>query len=388
MRPFRIEIPDSRLDDLHRRIAATRWPAGDAGPGWERGVPPSYLRELAGHWQSGYDWRAAERELNAHPQYRTEIDGATVHFLHVRSPEPGARPLLLTHGWPGSVVEFLDVIGPLTDPRAHGGHPRDAFHLVLPSLPGHGFSGPELEPGWDVGRIARAWVTLMDRLGHDSFLTAGGDWGSLVSLELARRAPDRVVGAHLAMLPTLPSGDPAELAALSDADLGRLAKLTRYDEELSAYLRLQSTRPWTVSYGLTDSPVGQLAWIVEKFREWTDSAEVPEDAVDRDRLLTNVSVYWFTGTAASSASLYYESAAHLRALFTPGAQHPPVTVPVGVAAFGADPVTPVRALAERDLPSISHWSEFERGGHFPAMEQPEAYVGDLRVFARSLRGQG
>ena len=386
MQPFRIEVPEADLDDLRRRIAATRWPATDFGPGWERGVPQAYLRELAAYWQTQYDWRAAERELNAHPQFRTEIDGTTVHLLHVRSPEPGARPLLLTHGWPGSVVEFLDVIGPLTDPRAHGGDPADAFHLVVPSLPGHGFSGADIAPGWDVARVADAWAELMRRLGYRDYLTAGGDWGSIVSLELARRHPERVAGAHLSMLLTVPSGDPAELAALSADDQARLGKLARFDAELSGYLRLQSTRPLTVSYGLTDSPVGQLAWIVEKFREWTDSAKAPEDAVDRDRLLTNVSVYWLTGTAASAAALYRESAATLAALFTPGGGGPPATVPLGVAAFGADPVTPIRTLAQRDHPTIVHWSEHARGGHFAALEQPAAFTADVRAFARTVRG--
>ncbi|WP_433496297.1 epoxide hydrolase family protein [Sphaerimonospora sp. CA-214678] len=383
MKPFQIEIPDSRIDDLRRRIAATRWPA-DSGSGWDRGVPLPYLRELADYWRSAYDWRAAERQLNRHPQFITEIDGVPVHFLHITSPRPDARPLLLTHGWPSSIVEFLDVIGPLTDPAAHGGDPADAFHLVIPSLPGHGFSGPPLQPGWDVRRVAAAWAELMRGLGYDSYITAGGDWGSFVSLELGRLDPEHVAGAHLSMLLTLPSGDPAEMARLTPADQARLGKLARYDAELSGYLRLQSTRPLTVSYGLTDSPVGQLAWIVEKFREWTDSAKVPEDAVDRDRLLTNVSIYWLTGTAASSAQLYYESAAYLRAAFTPGERPEPVGVPIGVAAFQADPVTPIRAFAERDHPTITHWSEIDRGGHFPAMEQPSLYVADVRAFARSL----
>ncbi|WP_283133048.1 epoxide hydrolase family protein [Rhizohabitans arisaemae] len=385
MQPFQIEIPDSHLADLRQRIGATRWPSAvDSGPGWERGVPLTYLKELASYWQEEYDWRAAEREINRYPQFTTEIDGAPVHVLHVASAVPGARPLLLTHGWPSSIVEFLDVIGPLTDPAAHGGDPADAFHVVVPSLPGHGFSGPLRAPGWDARRIAGAWAELMRRLGYDSYLTAGGDWGSLISLELGRLDPGHVTGAHLTMLLTLPSGDPAEMATLTEEDFARLGKLSRYDAELSAYLRLQSTRPLTVSYGLTDSPVGQLAWITEKFREWTDSAKTPEDAVGRDRLLTNVSVYWFTGTAASAAQLYYESAPALGALFTPGARPEPVPVPIGVAAFHGDPVTPVRAFAERDYPSISYWSEIEKGGHFPAMEQPRLLVEDIRAFARTL----
>ncbi|MEV0694676.1 epoxide hydrolase family protein [Streptomyces sp. NPDC050388] len=387
MDPFRIDIPESQLADLHRRIASTRWPVTVSSPEWERGVPVGYLRELAGYWQSDYDWRAAERELNQYPQFTTEIDGANVHFLHIRSAEPDARPLLLTHGWPGSIVEFLDVIGPLTDPRAHGGDPADAFHLVIPSLPGHGFSGPITEPGWDVPRVARAWAELMRRLDYDSYVTAGGDWGSIISLELGRVAPRHVLGAHLTMLLTTPSGDPDELAGLSESDGARLAELGRFDAEMSAYMRVQSTRPLTVGYGLNDSPAGQLAWIVEKFHEWNKAVKTPEEKVGRDRLLTNVSIYWLTGTATSSAQLYCESAAYLGALFTPGVSPEPVEVPIGVAVFQQDPALPIRAFAERDFGPIAHWTEYERGGHFAAMEQPELFVTDLRTFARSLPGR-
>jgi epoxide hydrolase len=384
MDPFKIEIPDSMLDDLKRRLASTRWPADDTEEGWDRGVPLGYLKELAEYWRTEYDWRAAEEELNQYPQFTTEIDGTNVHFLHITSPESGARPLLLTHGWPGSIIEFLDVIGPLTDPRAHGGDAADAFHLVIPSLPGHGFSGPVIAPGWDVKRTARAWAELMHRLGYSSYYTAGGDWGSLISLELARFAPEKVLGAHIAMLLTLPSGDPAEMAKLSESDMVRVNGLSRFDREFSGYLKVQTTRPLTVSYGLNDSPVGQLAWIVEKFREWNKSAKLPESVVGRDRLLTNVSLYWLTGTAGSSAQLYYASAAYLGAIFTPGAAREPVNVPIGVAVLRQDPAAPVRIFAERDYPTISRWSEIEQGGHFPAMEAPGPYTADIRAFVRSL----
>ncbi|MGW2157993.1 epoxide hydrolase family protein [Nonomuraea sp. NPDC001699] len=384
MRPFRIDIPDADLLDLHRRLDATRWPDELPGTGWERGVPLGYLKELADHWRHGFDWRAAEAELNRHPQFVDEIDGADVHFLHVRSPEPDAVPLLLTHGWPGSVAEFLDVIGPLTDPRAHGGDPADAFHLVIPSIPGFGFSGHTREAGWHPYRVALAWAELMRRLGYDRYLAQGGDAGAVISLELARLAPDHVIGAHVNMLMAFPSGDPAELAGLSPAEQGRLAGLARFDEELSGYMKLQSTRPQTLAYALTDSPVGQLAWIVEKFHDWTDSDKAPEDAVDRDRMLANVSIYWLTATAGSSARFYYEGAAGLK-MAAEGHRPPPITVPVGVAVFPRDIFVPVRRLADRDVPTISHWTEFERGGHFAAMEQPELLVGDVRAFARSLR---
>jgi epoxide hydrolase len=380
--PFRVEIPESDLQDLRDRLSATRWPRDDGGAGWERGVPQEYLRDLVDYWQTKYDWRAAELRLNEHPQFTTEIDGARVHFLHVRSPEPGARPLLLLHGWPGSVAEFRDVIGPLTDPVAHGGAAEDAFHLVIPSLPGHGFSGPA-GPGWDYTRMARAFAELMDRLGYPQFLSQGGDHGAFISLELGRQFPDRVRGVHVNMLLTVPSGDPTEMAALTEADLARLGKLAQFDAELSGYMKVQATRPRTIGYALTDSPVGQLAWIVEKFAEWTDSAHRPEDAVDRDLMLTNVMIYWLTGTAASSAHVFYDARDYMRSVFTPGEAPAAVPVPIGVAVFQPD-FAPVRTLALRDHPTISHWSEFPRGGHFAAMEQPDAIVGDIRAFARSL----
>ncbi|MGW4277514.1 epoxide hydrolase family protein [Streptomyces seoulensis] len=386
MHPFRIDIPQTQLDDLRSRLGATRWPDELPGVGWDRGVPLGYLKELAEYWRTSFDWRAAEAQLNAHPQFTEEIDGARVHFLHVRSPEPDATPLLLTHGWPGSVAEFLDVIGPLSDPRAHGGDPADAFHLVIPSLPGYGFSSLT-ETGWDTPRIARAWAELMARLGYDRYVAQGGDAGAVISLELGRVDPGHVAGVHVNMLMTFPSGDPAELAALDERDQARLGRLARFDAELSGYMKLQQTRPQTLAYALTDSPAGQLAWIVEKFLDWTGATALPEDAVDRDRLLTNVTIYWLTATAGSSAQFYYEGAAGVRAAAA-GSVPPPLTVPVGVAVFPDDIFVPVRSLADRDIPTITHWTEFEQGGHFAALEQPAALTGDIRAFARSLRPVG
>ncbi|GHJ06975.1 MULTISPECIES: epoxide hydrolase family protein [Micromonospora] len=380
MRPYRIDIPQADLDDLQHRLAETRWPAPLADDGWDRGVPVGYLRELAEYWRTTYDWRAAEAHLNRYPQFVTEIDGATVHFLHVRSPEPDARPMIISHGWPGSVVEFLDVIGPLTDPRSHGGDPADAFHLVIPSLPGFGFSGPAA-PGWRPARIARAWAELMRQLGYDRYLAQGGDAGAVISMELGRVDPEHVAGVHVNMLMTFPSGDPAELVDLTASDQERLGRMARFDAELSGYMKLQATRPQTLAYGLTDSPVGQLAWIVEKFKEWTDAAKVPEDAVARDRLLTLVSIYWLTATAGTSAALYYEDAAGLRDM-TAGVAPAPVTVPIGVAVFPQDIFLPLRRLADRDLPTIVHWKEFDRGGHFAALEEPDLYTAAVRAFAR------
>ena len=384
MQPFRIDIPQADLDDLHRRIAATRWPDELPDVGWDRGVPVAYLKELAEYWRTSYDWRAAEARLNRYPQFSTEIDGADIHFLHVRSPEPDALPLLLTHGWPGSVAEFLDVIGPLSDPRAHGGDPADAFHLVIPSIPGYGFSRPLPEAGWDVPRIANAWAELMRRLGYDRYAAQGGDAGSPISLALATIHPDHVVGVHVNMLMTFPSGDPAEFEGLSESDQARLGGLVRFDQDLSGYMKIMATRPQTLAYGLTDSPVGQLAWIAEKFYEWTDAKTVPEDAVDRDQLLTIVSIYWLTATAGSSAQFYYEGAEAVRAAVN-GAKPPPVTVPVGVAVFPRDIFVPIRRFADRDLPTIAHWTEFDRGGHFAALEQPTLLVGDIQTFFRTLR---
>jgi pimeloyl-ACP methyl ester carboxylesterase len=383
MQPFRIDIPQAALDDLHRRLEDTRWPSELLGVGWQRGVPLGYLKELAGYWRTTYDWRAAERHLNQFPQFTTQIDGANVHFLHVRSPEPAARPLILTHGWPGSVAEFLNVIGPLNDPGAHGGDPAGAFHLVIPSVPGYGFSGPVAEVGWGLTRVAQAWAELMRRLGYHRYIAQGGDFGALVSLALAAMDHEHVAGAHVNFLPTAPSGDPTELGQLTESDLARLQRASRFIQDQSGYMKLQSTRPQTLAYALTDSPVGQLAWIIEKFKEWTDSDKVPEDAIDRDLLLTNATIYWLTATAGSSAQLYYEAADFLPTAPAPPSP-PPLPVPLGVAVYPHDILLPIRRLADRDFPNIVRWSEFDRGGHFAAMEQPDLFVHDLREYAHAL----
>jgi microsomal epoxide hydrolase len=386
MQPFRIEIPQADLDDLDRRLAQTRWPDEVPGVGWARGVPLGYLKELAEYWRTTYDWRAMEAKLNELPQFTTEIDGADIHFVHVTSPEPDATPLLITHGWPGSFAEYLDVIGPLTDPRAHGGDPADAFHVVIPTLPGFGFSGPTRATGWDVKRIAAAWKRLMADLGYTRYVAQGADLGLLVSLELGLIDPDHVAGVHLNMLVTFPPDDPAEMADLTEQDFARLGQLQHFDQELSGHVKLQATRPQTVGYALTDSPVGQLAWIVEKYKDWTDSQLVPEDAVDRDLMLTVVSIFWHTATAASSAQLYYESSdrnSQNPAAGWAGPWH--LTMPTGIAVFPHDLAPPIRRFAERVLPSITHWTEFDRGGHFAASEEPDLYVDDVRDFTRSLK---
>jgi pimeloyl-ACP methyl ester carboxylesterase len=381
IRPFRIAIPQADLDDLRDRLHRTRWPDELPGVGWTRGVPLGYLKQLAGYWADGYDWRKQEARLNEFPQFTTTIDGTGVHFLHVRSPEAGALPLILTHGWPGSVVEFLEVIGPLADPRTHGGDPADAFHLVIPSLPGHGFSGPTRQTGWTTDRVAAAWAQLMARLGYQRYGAQGGDWGSFVSAQLGRLDPDHVAGVHLnaATLGFIPFGpvDPEELASLTDAEKARLERLsTSTAGPGNGYFEVQAHRPQTLAYALTDSPVGQLAWIVERFKEWAHDAEVPEDAVDRDQLLTNVMLYWLTGTANSSARMYYEN---MHAGFSPQQSG---TTPTGVAVFAEDYA--IRRYGEQSN-NIVHWTELDRGGHFAAMEAPDLLVSDVRRFFRLIR---
>jgi pimeloyl-ACP methyl ester carboxylesterase len=396
IRPFRIAIPQADLDDLRERLHRTRWPdqvpAADAG--WSRGVPPAYLKDLAAYWADGFDWRKHEAELNEFPQFVTTIDGQDIHFLHVRSPEASALPLLLTHGWPSSPVEFLHVIGPLTDPRAHGGDPADAFHLVIPSLPGYGFSTPVREPGWgNLFRVAQAWAELMRRLGYSRYGVQGTDVGAGVVGMLAMIDAERVAGVHLTgTTAAMPFGPPVDLEGLSEADRWRGERFNAYQADGLGYLHLQATRPQTLAYALNDSPAGQLAWIVEKFHEWTDpAAELPDDAVERDQLLTNASVFWFTGAGASSAHATYEGMQAWREMAAQqadgagadeeapaGAQSGP---PTGVAVFAAD--TTIRSLL--DPGDTMHWSEFGRGGHFPAMETPDLLIGDVRAFFGRLR---
>jgi pimeloyl-ACP methyl ester carboxylesterase len=380
IRPFRIDIPQTDLDDLRDRLARARWPEEMPGVGWSRGVPLGYLRDLADYWLTKYDWRKQEAKLNELSQFTTRIDGTPVHFLHVRSPESGALPLILTHGWPGSIVEFLRVIGPLTDPRTHGGDRADAFHLVIPSLPGYGFSGPTHEAGWTTARIAKAWAELMHRLGYERYGAQGGDWGAFVSPELGRIAPDQVLGVHVnaATIGFIPFGpvDAGDLATFTDAEKVRLERLNKFMSEGNGYFQIQATRPQTLAYGLTDSPVGQLAWIVEKFKEWSHAVASPEDAIDRDLMLTNVMLYWLTRTAASSGRLYYENM-HANSW---GQQ--PGKTPTGVAVFAED--VAIRRYAEYGN-RIVHWSEFETGGHFAAMDSPDLLVQDVRTFFRGLR---
>jgi epoxide hydrolase len=373
--PFHLDVPQEQLDDLHRRLDATRWPDEVPGVGWAQGIPLDYTRELADYWRNTYDWRAQEARLNSFPQFRTEIDGHDLHFIHVRSAEPDAMPLVLTHGWPGSIVEYLDVIGPLTDPIAHDGSAEDAFHVIVPTIPGYGLSGPAV--GWSTDRAAHAWAELMTRLGYDRYVAHGEDTGAAISRQLAVIDPDHMAAVHLTMIAsatvtaeTADPDSPAEQRAV------QVALRTQY--QLGAYALLQASRPQTLSYALSDSPVGQLAWIVERFKDWTDSTDSPEDAVDRDAMLTNVMIYWLSGTAGSSARYYYEGAA------TWGRPEPAIDVPVAVAVMPHDIGLPVRRIAEQNH-NIVRWTEYDRGGHFAAMEEPDLVVDDLRAAFRDYR---
>jgi len=379
IRPFRVDIPQADLDDLRDRLIRTRWTGEVPGVGWSRGVPLGYLQNMAGYWAGGYDWRKQEAAINEFPQYTTTVDGQRVHFLHVRSPEPAALPLVITHGYPSSVVEFMNMIGPLTDPRAYGGDPADAFHVVAPSLPGFGFSVPA-EPGWGMRHIARAWATLMSRLGYERYVAQGGDIGAGVTGMLGEVAPEHVIAVHVntdwtgtALIEALL---PDEVPDLSETERKRLEYMHAYAKEGRGYLQIQGTRPQTLGYAINDSPAGQLAWIVEKFKEWTDpTAELPQDAVDRDQLLTNVMLYWLTGTGASAAQFIY-SAAHSQDWPAPSA------TPQGWAVFGEP--TLLRRLLDPGQ-AIGHWVEYQRGGHFPAMEVPELLVGEIRTYFRQFR---
>jgi pimeloyl-ACP methyl ester carboxylesterase len=349
---------------------------------WSQGVPLAYVRELCRYWAEEYDWRAAERRLNALPQFRTSIDGLGIHFLHVRSPHRDAMPIVLTHGWPGSIVEFLKVIGPLTDPTAHGGDARDAFHVVCPSLPGYGFSDKPAHQGWGVERIADAWITLMARLGYDRYGAAGSDWGTTVTTLIGLRDPAHLAGIHL--LPPLAAPDPATFDDLTPAEQAAIADLERGQESEDGYSLEQSTRPQTIGYGLLDSPALLCAWIIEKFQSWTDGGGHPENVLTRDELLDNLMFYWLPGTGASAARLYWESFKPVQRLFTTETTDL-VTVPAGCSIFPKENPRPSRRWAEKRFTDIRHWNEPDKGGHFAAFEQPGLFVEELRTFFRLVR---
>jgi pimeloyl-ACP methyl ester carboxylesterase len=373
--PFTLAIADETLADLRSRLANTRWPDRETVGDWSQGVPLDRIKALCDYWVRDYDWRRCEARLNAFGHYHTVIDGLRIHFLHVRSPNPNAKPLILTHGWPGSVVEFLDVIGPLTDPEAHGGNAADAFHVVIPSLPGFGFSDKPSTTGWGVERIAAAWITLMKRLGYSRFFAQGGDWGAAVTTAIGMLAPPECAGVHLNMPLIYPAKD--DLVQLTEAEQASVASMKFYRTHDSGYAKLQRTRPQTLAYGLTDSPAAQAAWIYEKFYAWTDNRGEPESALTRDAMLDNIMLYWLPATAASSARLYWESLAFFKTQ--------QISLPVGVTIYPKEFSRPSRRWAERHFANIIHWNETDMGGHFAAWEQPELFVAELQDCFRKIR---
>jgi pimeloyl-ACP methyl ester carboxylesterase len=368
--PFVVRIDAATIDDLRGRLRRTRWPEPATTPGWEQGTPLDYARELCAYWADGYDWAAAAERLNRHPQFRTVIDGLAIHFVHVRSPRPDAVPLIMTHGWPGSVVEFFEAIGPLADPPP--GEP--AFHVVCPSLPGYGFSDKPSGPGWTVHRIADAWAELMTRLGYDRFIAQGHDWGTSVSTSLAKRHPGRLIGIHL--MPPLVAPDPDTLDDLTESEREAVADLAEAASG-DGYSFEQSTRPQTIGYALVDSPAALCAWIVEKFQAWTDGDDLP-----RDGLLDNLMLYWLPATGASAARLYRESFPEVQALFRTGTTDV-IPVPTACSIFPRENPRPSRRWAARRFTDIRHWNEPPRGGHFAAFEQPTLFVAEIRAAARS-----
>jgi len=384
--PFTVHVDDAVLDDLHRRLDHARWPDQAPGEEWALGIPVEVVKEAVDHWRHRYDWRAREAAINAWPNFVTRAAGERVHFLHVRSPEPDATPIVLTHGWPGSFVEFLDVLGPLSDPAAHGGDPADAFHVVVPSMPGYGFSGPTVQPGFDVTRVADAIAELMAQLGYDRYIAQGGDWGAIVTRSLGERYADRLLGVHFNMLFAFPAADdPDPMDGVTEAELERFGVAATRIADGTGYMAIQSTKPQTLAYGLTDSPTGLAAWILEKFQVWSDLE--PGGLVETygwDRLLDNLMAYWVTNTVGSAARLYAESRRAGTAADQPWTGR--VAVPTGYSHQPYELMQTPRAWADKRY-EIVHWAEQERGGHFAAFERPEQFVDDLRTFRRTLADQ-
>ncbi|PEQ11086.1 epoxide hydrolase [Novosphingobium sp. PC22D] len=375
IRPFPLSIAPERIDDLHRRLDHARWPEKETVDDWSQGTPLADLRDLAAWWRRGYDWRAFEARLNALGQFVTEIDGLDIHFLDIRSPHEDALPLVMTHGWPGSVVEFMRVIGPLTDPVAHGGRAEDAFHLVIPSLPGYGFSQRPDAPGWGVERIARAWAELMRRLGHRRWAAQGGDWGAFVTNAIGGQAPEGCIGIHVNM----PIAGPTEAAKANPGPEDRRAfeRMAYYRDFDGGYAKIQGTRPQSLGYGLVDSPVGLAGWILEKLHGWSDNAGDVFAALGRDAVLDNIMLYWLPGTGASAARLYWESF---------GKTKPPqIAIPAGVSVFPGDILPAPRPWVDRRVTNLVYWNELDSGGHFAAWEKPEAFVAELRACFALMR---
>lgn len=374
VRLFQLGIPQADLDDLRNRLQRTRFPEEATVDGWIQGVPLPRMRDLIDYWRDDYDWRRCEAKLNALGQHKTNIDGLDIHFLHVRSRHANALPIILTHGWPGSVLEFTKVIAPLTDPEAHGGYAADAFHVIAPSLPGFGFSDKPTTAGCGVEKIARMWAQLMERLGYDNYVAQGGDWGSSVTVQMGRQALPGLIAIHLNMISARPqTPDPHPDAETAHA----IEALTKFADTGSGYARLQATRPQTIGYALADSPAGQAAWIYEKFQGWSDCDGDPETIFTRDELLDNIMIYWLTNSGASSARLYYESLSSFRPI--------EVALPVGISLFPKDTIQTSRKWIDAVFPNIIHWNRLDRGGHFAALEQPELFVQEMRTCFAKVR---
>jgi len=373
--PFRIRTSDEQLDDLRRRLRATRWPEKECVSDWSQGIPLAYLKDVCAYWADRYDWRAREAKLNAFDQFRVPVQGLGIHFVHARSPEPKALPLVITHGWPGSIVEFQKVIEPLRNPRAHGGDPDDAFHVVCPSLPGYGFSDKPSATGWGVQKIADAWGELMRGLGYQRYVAQGGDWGAMVTTCVGAQDPEHCAGIHLNM-PIAPP-DPETMNDLTPQEQSAIAGMGEYMQWDSGYSKQQSTRPQTVGYGLVDSPAAQAGWILEKFWSWTDCDGHPENVLTRDELLDNVMLYWLPATGASSARLYWESFA--------SPPMDPVRVPVACSIFPKEIFRTSRRWAEKRFEKLVYFNELEKGGHFAAFEQPASFVDEVRKAFRHAR---
>ena len=372
--PFTINTPEEQLTDLRNRINNTRWAEEECVDDWSQGIPLTYVREIADYWANQYDWRKSEQYLNTFDHFQTNIDDLAIHFIHQKSPHPDAYPLIITHGWPGSIVEFHKVIQPLVDPTKHGGKAEDAFHVVCPSLPGYGFSGKPSQSGWGVEKIAETWDQLMVRLGYENYGAQGGDWGAAVTTQIGRN-----IGHCDAIHINMPIGRPTpeSLQDPTDEEKSALEGLTYYQEWDSGYSKQQSTRPQTLGYGLVDSPVGQMAWIIEKFWSWMDCDGHPENTLTRDELLDNVMLYWLTASGASSARLYWES-------FGSFGGGDKVELPTGVASFPKEIIRSPRRWCEESY-NITHWTTMPKGGHFGAFEQPELFINDLRNFFKTIR---
>ena len=375
VQPFSLDIPDTDLEDLRSRLSNMRLPEKETVDDWSQGIPQNYVREIGEYWKSNYNWREREAMFNRFPQYTTELDGLDIHFMHIESKVKSARPLVLTHGWPGSIVEFMQVIEPLTNPTDHGGSDKDAFHLVIPSLPGFGFSGKPQMTGWGVSKVAKEWVELMKRLGYDKFFAQGGDWGAGVSTELAADHSDSCVGMHTNMATVGPDRDTLDNPLPIEEEAMRGSQF--YQEWDSGYSKQQSTRPQTLGYGLVDSPIGQAAWVLEKFYQWTDCDGHPENAISRDRLLDNVMFYWLPGCGASSGRIYWES-------FGRGGSRNPVEVPSGVSVFPKEIFKVSERWAKRRYKDLRYYNQLDKGGHFAAFEQPELFVAELRACFRKM----